>query len=140
MAFDLATLMAINAAVTIASGAVFVLNTIFRRYDRAGRIWTLGFIAGMLTSISYLVWAVFPGLGLVVVIGNATYLLSVAMIWSGARAYNGRRPLVWIPGIAAALVVVATIVEYPVNADWAGSGVLFALMVQAYPEAAVTES
>lgn len=125
MRLDLPTLLSINAAVIIICGSQFVLNTVFRRYDSAGRVWAAAFCCSIITSVSYLVWALVPSLWFVVVVANAAYALTACLLWSGARVYNGRRRRLWVAAAVASIVAAATVVEFPWQQDWAGSVELF---------------
>ncbi|ARJ06147.1 diguanylate cyclase [Humibacter sp. BT305] len=125
MKVDLASVLLVSGLVIVLCGLIFVLNTAMRRNDPSGRVWSLGFISGMLSAICYSMWAVAPEQWWINAIANATYLLSIAAIWSGSRLFNGRhRSLLWIAFAAAALELVLTALEGP-NGIWAGSIPLF---------------
>ncbi|MCS5735627.1 GGDEF domain-containing protein [Herbiconiux daphne] len=125
MALDTDTLLLISGLVIVLCGISFILNTAMRRNDPSGRLWSLSYIAGMLTALSFLVWAVNPGLWWVLAIGNTAYVISIAAIWSGARVFNGRKAYISV-GLAAGGVTAAyTAIEGPDAGIWTGSTVLF---------------
>ena len=50
MTLDPDTVKLITALVVHVAGGIFVLETMLRKDDRAGRVWALGFIAGMIAT------------------------------------------------------------------------------------------
>lgn len=126
MKVDLPSVLLVSGLVIVLCGLIFVLNTAMRRNDASGRVWSLGFLSGMLSAICYSMWAVTPGYWWINAIANGTYLLSIAAIWSGSRLFNGRlRSLVWIGFAASGAELVLTLLEGP-SGIWAGSASLFA--------------
>jgi diguanylate cyclase len=127
MNVDLPTALLVSGLVIVLCGLIFVLNTAMRRNDASGRLWSLGFISGMLAAICYAMWAVAPDYWWINAIANGTYLLSVAAIWSGSRVFNGRlRSFLWIGLAAGGVVLLLTSLEGPDGGPWAGSIPLFA--------------
>ncbi len=127
MSLDLYSVMLMTAVVVNVSGIAFVIETLVRRDEGAGRVWALGFIAGMLTTISYMVWAVEPRAWWAVAVGNAAFTASAGFMWLGARRFN-QRPLtsaaivVALTSLAAYLAVLAA---GPAGGQWAGAIVMF---------------
>jgi diguanylate cyclase (GGDEF)-like protein len=126
MTLDIPSLLLIAGFVIILCGVSFILNTAMRRNDASGRLWSISFIAGMLTALSFSVWSIAPHLWWVLAIGNTAYISSVGAIWSGSRAFNGRPSLIWIPLSGSVAVFVLTCLEGPDAGIWTGSTALFA--------------
>ena len=124
MTLDFATLLLLSGLVVILCGISFIVNTAMRRNDASGRIWSISYIAGMLTAFSFSVWSVAPELWWVLAIGNGAQVISIGTIWSGSRVFNGRAALIWVPLAAGVIVAVLTAIEAPAGA-WAGSTGLF---------------
>jgi len=123
---DITTLLLVAGLVIVLCGISFVLNTAMRRNDASGRLWSLSFIAGMLTALSFLVWNVAPEVWWVLAIGNTAYVISIATIWSGARVFNGRSSLIWISLAAGLVTAVLTVIEGSRDPGvWIGSIPLF---------------
>jgi diguanylate cyclase (GGDEF)-like protein len=130
MVIDTLTLLVAAGAVVAISGVSFILNTVLRRNDTYGRIWSIAFVAGILETLSYLVWATSDAAWWASAVGNASLVLSISFMWSGARSYNERlRTYVWVSLIGSALVLIATLVEGPGGGDWAGAEVMFIAIV-----------
>lgn len=134
MVLDSATLMVMSALVTILAGSSFILNTAIQRIDIVSRLWTIAFTNGMLASLAYGFDALNPGTWITVAVGNAAIVGAIGLVWAGCRAYNGRRPLIWIVLIGVAAVGVAVAVRGPDGGEWAGGAemlgavALFALL------------
>lgn len=128
MTIDLYTIQLATTTVTIVAGVMFILDTFLRRTDAAGRVWAVSFMAGILASFAYATWVVVPGAWWAVAVGNAAIVLSPALLWSGARAYNGRPHLVWIGVVGSAAAAAAVLGAGPRGGDWAGAAVMFTLI------------
>ncbi|KQM82742.1 GGDEF domain-containing protein [Agromyces sp. Leaf222] len=128
MIIDPYTIQLAVITVTIVAGVMFILDTVLRTADAAGRVWAVAFMSGILASFSYATWIVNPEAWWAVAIGNAAVVLSPALLWCGARAYNGRRPLAWIALLAAGAAAVAVLAAGADGGDWAGALLMFALI------------
>ncbi len=122
---DTTTLFAVSGLLTILCGAYFVLETVLRRNDLAGRLWSVFFIAAMFVVFSYLVTALDPLMWWAMAAANGGYVVAIGMLWSGARAANDRRPLVLVPLAAGAGVAAATLLPGIEGGYWAGSVEMF---------------
>ncbi|HWI32052.1 MAG TPA: diguanylate cyclase [Microbacterium sp.] len=124
---DQLTLSIATAIVVLVSGVVFVLETLLRKDEGAGRVWALAFLAGMLTTLSYLIWATTPDNWWAVAVGNAAFVAGTGCLWLGCRRFNERS--MRVPGgvvaAASAAAFAAVVLEGPDGGDWAGALVMF---------------
>ena len=54
------SVLVMTALVVNVSGILFIVETLLRRDEGAGRIWALAFLAAMLTTLAYIVWVQSP--------------------------------------------------------------------------------
>jgi hypothetical protein len=121
--FDMYSVLVVTALVVNVSGIVFIVETLLRRDEGAGRIWTLAFLAGMLTTLAYLIWTQSPHAWWAVAAGNGAFVAATGCMWLGCRRFNGRRML-WAcllvtAGVGGAAVSAA--VEGGSGDPWAGA-------------------
>lgn len=131
MNLDLASVMVVTALVVNVSGVLFILETLLRRDEGAGRIWSLGFLAAMLTTLSYVVWARLDDAWWAVAVGNGAFVAGTGCMWLGCRRYNGRR-IAWPSLLVAAGVVAAAVsvaIEGESGGDWAGALWMFVALI-----------
>ncbi|MGM1030517.1 MAG: diguanylate cyclase domain-containing protein [Actinomycetota bacterium] len=134
MTLDDATVQFITVVVVHVAGAVFVLETMLRKDDRAGRVWALGFISAMIATEAYLVREVTVEAWWLVAVAVAGWVAALGLLWLGCRVYNGhrlRRTAVSVVG-AAALAAAFVLIDgsqdegrsawmvYAINAVFAG--------------------
>ncbi|MFT4229048.1 MAG: hypothetical protein QM602_02030 [Microbacterium sp.] len=131
MNLDPQTNFVLTALVVITGGVVFILETLVRRDEGAGRVWAIGFLAGMLTTLAYTVWALGDLSWWAAAVGNGSFVASTGFMWLGCRRYNGRN--IQPTGIAVVVVALAAyfavLAPGPTGGDWAGSAVMFAGLV-----------
>lgn len=125
MQLDAATLLAANGAVVTVSAVAFILNTMLVRGDAAGRAWSVAFLAGILTTVCYAVWGFAASAWWAVAIGNGALVMSIAMMWSGCRLCNGRRPVGWVALLAGAAASASALAAGPDGGAWAGAIAMF---------------
>jgi hypothetical protein len=120
---DLASVLVMTAVVINVSGILFIVETLLRRDEGAGRIWALAFIAAMLTTLAYIVWVQSPGAWWAIAVGNGAFVAATGSMWLGCRRFNGRRMAVpsAIVGAAVLAAAVAVLAEGPGGGDWAGA-------------------
>lgn len=113
MTLDADTVKLITALVVHVAGGMFVLETMLRKDDRAGRVWALGFIAAMIATEAYLLDAVTDAGWWPIAIGNASWVTAIGLLWIGCRVFNGRqaRGAAIVVGAAAVAAVVAVLLE-----------------------------
>ncbi|MFE7844701.1 hypothetical protein ACFUTX_05815 [Microbacterium sp. NPDC057407] len=131
MNLDLASVVLMTALVVNVSGVLFILETLLRRDEGAGRIWALGFLAAMLTTLAYTMWAQEPEAWWAIAVGNAAFVAGTGCMWLGCRRFNRRR-MDWAAGLVAAAVLAAALsvtLEGPGGGDWAGALWMFVPLV-----------
>lgn len=104
-------------------GILFVVETLLRRDEGAGNVWALAFLAGMLTTLSYALWAQTPDAWWAIAVGNAAFVATTGCMWLGCRRFNGRR-MGWGTVLVAAAVLIAggaVAVSGPEGGDWGGA-------------------
>jgi GGDEF domain-containing protein len=137
MTLDADTVKLITALVVHVAGGMFVLETMLRKDDRAGRVWALGFIAAMIATEAFLLDAVTDAGWWPIAIGNASWVTAIGLMWIGCRVFNGRqaRGAAIVVGATAVAAVVAVLLELasgassgdvPGSARWSGAWVMFA--------------
>ena len=125
MLIDLQTLLLASGTVVSVAAFSFILNTVLRGADDVGRTWSLSFIAGILTTLSYAVWGVVPDAWWAIAVGNGALALTLGTMWSGSRQFNERASMLWIPNVTSVLVAVAVLVRGPQGGAWAGAVEMF---------------
>jgi GGDEF domain-containing protein len=126
MLIDTVTLLVAAGAVVAISGVSFILNTVLRRNEAYGRIWSIAFIAGILETVASLVWATSDDAWWASGVANGAIVLSLGLMWAGCRSYNNRtRAYTWVTLLASILVILAALVEGPDGGYWAGTEVMF---------------
>jgi hypothetical protein len=127
MMLDPFTVAILTGLVVNVGGGMFILETLLRRDEKASRLWALGFLAAMLTTLAYIVWAGQPDAWWAIAAGNATFVAGTGCMWLGCRRYNERPMLasgvLVSVGVVGAAVAVA--VAGPDGGAWAGAVWMF---------------
>ncbi|WP_206446729.1 diguanylate cyclase domain-containing protein [Agrococcus sp. KRD186] len=127
MTLDPDTVKLITALVVHVAGGVFVLETMLRKDDRAGRVWALGFIGGMIATEAYLLDAVTDAGWWAVAIGNGAWVATLGLLWIGCRVFNGRqsRSASIVVAVGALVTVLAAVLDAGDGSSWSGVWVMF---------------
>jgi diguanylate cyclase (GGDEF)-like protein len=128
ISLDVSTLYIVSAMVISLTGILFIVDAYSRRDDIVGRVWSLAYIAGVVTTFAYLASSLYDTIWWGVGLGNGTVVFSVAAVWSGARLFNGKRSLLLVGGAASVFVMLSAIVMGPDGGIWAGGGFMIAGM------------
>jgi GGDEF domain-containing protein len=138
VSLDLPTLLLSSGLVVTVCGVIFIIGTVAQHTDVPSRLWSAAFTFGILAMVSFAVWSILPDSPAIIGVGNGALVLSMALHWSGSRAFNGRRPLVLV-GMAGGFLV--TIVAWVDGAagTWAG-GQVFLLGVAVFALLAGSEA
>ncbi len=127
MTLDVLSVMVVTALVVNVSGALFVIETLVRRDEGAGRVWALGFLSAMLTTVAYLLWLQEPGAWWAVAVGNAAFVGATGGMWLGCLRFNERRlavpAAIVLIGVVGAAVMV--LLAGPDGGEWAGAEWMF---------------
>ena len=130
VSLDLPTLLLASGIVVTVCGAIFVLSTIRQHTDFPSRLWSGAFSLGILTMVSFAVWAAVPDLTVVIGVGNGALAMSMGFIWSGNRSFNDRQPR-FLVGVAGGLLVAIAAWVDADSGSWAG-GQLFLVGVAVF--------
>jgi diguanylate cyclase (GGDEF)-like protein len=131
IALDTPTLLIVSAMIITLTGILFIVDSLSRSQDVVGRIWSIAFLAGVITTFCYLIADQFSAVWWGVGMGNGTVVLSLGAVWAGARRFNGRRSLLWVVATASAIACVAALVFGPHGGPWAG-GIVMLVGVAAF--------
>jgi GGDEF domain-containing protein len=123
---DATTLFVVGGLVICLAGIAFLLETMLRRNDVVGRLWSVFFLSSMFALFAYVVVSLDPEVWWANAAGNGAYVAAIGFIWSGARRANGRSTLVAVPVALGVAVTVAALVLGPNGGQWAGSFEMFA--------------
>ncbi|GGE98607.1 diguanylate cyclase domain-containing protein [Mycetocola zhadangensis] len=137
-ALDLPTLLLSSGLVVAICGTIFVLSTVLQHNDVPSRLWSAAFLLGLLTAVSFAVWAVFPNAVLAIGIGNGALAMSMGFAWSGCRAMNERKPLQLVSAAGGVLVAIVCWLDGAAG-SWAG-GQVFLMAVSVYALLAACEA
>lgn len=136
---DTVTLLVVSGLIIILCGASFVLNTAFSRGDAAGRAWSIAFIGGMMSTLSFAIFGLTPSAWGALIVANAALTLALGSMWAGSRLYNGRTSRFWVVGAVSAAVALDVIVRGPQAGDWSGAFELY-IAVAAFGAAGAVEA
>ncbi|WP_306233313.1 diguanylate cyclase domain-containing protein [Agrococcus beijingensis] len=128
MSLDPYTVKLITALVVHVAGGLFVLETMLRKDDRAGRAWAMGFLSGMIATEAFVIAEV-SEIGLwPTAIGDAAWVTCLGLLWLGCRVYNNRPigRVALVIALTALLTGAAVLLEDAVAGAWSGSWVMFA--------------
>ena len=117
MELDAFTVNVLVGVSTLAGGIMFLLETMLRRETRAGQIWALSLMCGMLTAISYLIWKAVPDPWVAIAVGNGALVAAMGCLWLGFRRYSGA-------GLKATGTVVAVLCVVGVASVYGASSLL----------------
>lgn len=124
-ALDPTSLFVVGGLVVVVAGIAFLLDTLVRRNDAVGRLWSVFFLSAMFAVFASVVVSLDPATWWAGAAGNGAYVASIGFIWSGARRANGRHSLLVAPIAVGLAVVVAALVPGEAGGFWAGSFEMF---------------
>lgn len=123
--FDQSSLQILQALVLITAGAMFILDTAFRRSNDAARLWSFSYITGFITTYSYVAFYFDPTAWWANGIGNGLFTASLGLLWAGFRVHNGRPVRGWFVVLASLITAGSTLVYGPSATSWTAAPVLF---------------
>jgi diguanylate cyclase len=124
-ALDATTLFVVGGLVILVCGISFLLETLLRRNDAVGRLWSVFYLSAIFSVFAYLVVSFDAANWWAVSAGNGAYVAAIGLIWSGARRANGRSSLLAVPVALGAVVTVASLIPGASGGFWAGSFEMF---------------
>lgn len=101
MRLDAATLLIATSLITAVVGSLFLLAWSQDRRTRALLVWGIAHLIGAVASVLLALRGMLPG-WISIGLGNSMMIGAYGMIWSGARAFEGRRPLLEVAAVASA--------------------------------------
>lgn len=119
------TISLASALVVVVTAALFIGSTISHKDSEAGRIWAAGYLCGMLTTTSFLVWLLAPEMWWASSVGNAAFVAGTGFFWIGCRRHNGRPTRYLLLAAVCAAVLVAGLLPGPDGDEWAGAHAYF---------------
>ena len=123
------TISLASALVVVVTAALFIGTTISHKDSEVGRIWAAGYLGGILTTTSYLVWLLFPELWWASALGNAAFVAGTGFFWIGCRRHNGRPTRYLVLAFACLAVFVAGLIPGPDGGAWAGARLYFLAII-----------
>jgi GGDEF domain-containing protein len=122
---DAGTLFIVGGLVILLAGVAFLLETMLRRNDAVGRLWSVFFLSAMFALFAYVVASLDTEAWWANAAGNGAYVAAIGFIWAGARRANGRGALLVVPIALGAAVSLAALFAGPAGGFWAGSFEMF---------------
>jgi diguanylate cyclase (GGDEF)-like protein len=123
--FDSTTLFVVGGLVLMLAGIAFLLETVLRRNDAVGRLWSVFYLSAMFAVFAYVVVSFDPEIWWATAAGNGAYVMAIGFIWSGARCANGRGTLLVVPIALGVIVAVAALIPGELGGYWAGAFEMF---------------
>ncbi|GHF09351.1 GGDEF domain-containing protein [Pseudolysinimonas yzui] len=122
---DSTTLFVVGGLVVLLAGISFLLETLLRRNDAVGRLWSVFYLGAMFSVFAFVVVSTDTSRWWAGAIANGAYVTALGFIWAGARRANGRRALILVPIALGAVVAVASLLPGPEAGLWAGAIEMF---------------
>lgn len=122
---DSTTLFVVGGLVLVLAGVSFLLETMLRRNDVVGRLWSVFYVSAMFAVFVYLVANADPANWWAIAAGNGAYVTAIGFVWCGARRANRRDSLVVVPILLGGVVTVAALLAGEQGGYWAGSLEMF---------------
>jgi GGDEF domain-containing protein len=116
------TLFVVSGLVIGITGVYFILETLLRRNDQVGRMWSVFYVGSIFAVFAMLVGDAGPQTWWAYAVGHGFYVAALGFIWAGARLANRRRSsLLWVPLLLGGIVIVARLGAGPDGATSSGS-------------------
>lgn len=122
---DITTLLVTGGLTTIVCTVYFLLETLLRRNDAAGRLWSVFYVGSIFTVFSYVISQTARDAWWTMVPANGAFVVAVGILWCGARVANRRGSLLLLPFLAGVAVAIATLIPGREGGYWAGSVEMF---------------
>lgn len=124
MTLDLPTLLIVSPLIVVSCCVLYLTGTARRRgMDKVDRCWTLTFVALLMVTVCYLLSGLNEVAWVANGLGNGLFVLALGAMWSGVRAFDGRRPYLWIVVVTAVVAGASALALGPDGGVWAGGEV-----------------
>lgn len=117
---DATTLYSVSILVVSIIATIFVVEVASRGRSPVDLLWTLALSSAVCTALFYLAASSSEALWWFVALGNAFSVVTTMAMWNGLRADDGRRSLLWVTLVAAAVAALATLLAGPDAGEWGG--------------------
>ncbi len=134
------TISVASALVVVLTATLFIGSTIAHKDSEVGRLWAAGYLCGILTTTSFLVWLISADTWWASAVGNTAFVAGTGFFWLGCRRHNGRRAPYWLLVSACAAVLLSGLLPGPGSDEWAGAHTYFVAIVAFAVLAAVESS
>ena len=127
MNLDADTVRLITALVVHVAGGIFVLETMLRKDDRAGRVWALAFLAAMIATEAFVIGAAAAVGPWLLAVGSAAWVGAIGLLWLGCRVFNGRRVAraAWLLAVGSASAFMAVLTGDLLADSWSPAWAVF---------------
>ncbi len=123
---DPTTLFIASGLVICITGVFFILETLLKRNDQVGRLWSVFYIGAIFAVFAMLVGDSGPESWWAYAIGHGFYVGALGFVWVGARVANRRRSsLIPIPVLLGLAVIVSRLAAGPDAAATSGSAEMY---------------
>jgi len=116
------TLFVVSGLVVCITGIYFILETLLRRNDQVGRMWSVFYVGSIFAVFAMLVGDAGPQTWWAYAVGHGFYVAALGFIWAGTRLANRRRSsLLGVPLLLGTVVVISRLIAGPDGATSSGS-------------------
>ncbi len=122
---DATTLFVASGLVIVVAGVSFVLETLLRRNDQVGRLWSVFFVGAIFAVFASYIGSSGPATWWAYAVGHGFYVAALGLLWAGTRQANRARAMLAVPVAAGVLVAAIGLFAGPANAHPGGSLELF---------------
>ncbi|WP_111720178.1 diguanylate cyclase [Homoserinimonas sp. OAct 916] len=125
MQLDTWTLALSSTIAVVLAATMYIVGTLAYKDNNTGRIWSVAYMAGMLTTLSFVTYSLQPDAWWTGGVGNGAMVIGAGLFWSGCRVRNERRPLYALVVTAGIITAGAAWLQGPAGGDWAGGEFYF---------------
>lgn len=118
---DLSLLLVAAILIVVCCGILFLFENERHRSSSSGRLWALAVIFAIFSALCYLLAALSDNAVWAIVSANATMAMTFGALWSGTRAFNGKRSFLPHAIAISTAVGVASLIPDDGGYEWAGT-------------------
>jgi diguanylate cyclase len=127
---DPTTLYVLGGVIICITGVYFILETLLKRNDQVGRMWSVFYIGAIFSVFAMLVGSAGPETWWASAVGHGFYVTAVGFVWVGARIANRRRSsLIGVPIVVGLAVIGSRLLAGPestISSLYIGASIFFA--------------